>query len=116
MGIAAAERAASIVAKQLKTASAKKASAENKSPASTKKKATPPAVIKKVSVAKKAAVAKKAPVSAPSKSTEKVWADMASDAEVTASASEFYAKHLNSMTKVEASFSGLLDRRRNLLL
>merc|ERR1711871_1260900 len=160
--IAAAERAASIVAKQLKTASAKKASAENKSPASTKKKATPPAVIKKVSVAKKAAVkkkisvvkkvapptvkkkapaatkspaakkkktrvekkaappvvrqkaavAKKAPVSAPSKSTEKVWADMASDAEVTASASEFYAKHLNSMTKVEASFSGLLDQEK----
>merc|ERR1711871_1791022 len=131
--IAAAERAASIVAKQLKTASAKKASAENKSPASTKKKATPPPVIKKVSVAKKAAVkkkvsvvkkaappvvrqkaavAKKAPVSAPSKSTEKVWADMASDAEVTASASEFYAKHLNSMTKVEASFSGLLDQEK----
>merc|ERR1711968_51219 len=160
--IAAAERAASIVAKQLKTASAKKASAENKSPASTKKKATPPAVIKKVSVAKKAAVkkkisvvkkvapptvkkkapaatkspaakkkktrvekkaappvvrqkaavAKKAPVSAPSKSTEKVWADMASDAEVTASASEFYAKHLNSMTKVEGSFSGLLDQEK----
>merc|ERR1711968_109819 len=133
--IAAAERAASIVAKQLKTASAKKASAENKSPASTKKKATPPAVIKKVSAAKKAAaakkkktrvekkaappvvrqkaaVAKKAPVSAPSKSTEKVWADMASDAEVTASASEFYAKHLNSMTKVEASFSGLLDQEK----
>merc|ERR1711968_65850 len=160
--IAAAERAASIVAKQLKTASAKKASAENKSPASTKKRATPPAVIKKVSVAKKAAVkkkisvvkkvapptvkkkapaatkspaakkkktrvekkatppvvrqkaavAKKAPVSAPSKSTEKVWADMASDAEVTASASEFYAKHLNSMTKVEASFSGLLDQEK----
>merc|ERR1711959_68028 len=106
--IAAAERAASIVAQQLKTASA-----ENKSPASTKKKATPPAVKKKVSVVKKvappivkkkAAVAKKAPVSAPSKSTEKVWANMASDAEVTASASEFYAKHLNSMTKVEASF------------
>merc|ERR1711871_1872894 len=154
--IAAAERAASIVAKQLKTASAKKASAENKSPASTKKKATPPPVIKKVSVAKKAAVkkkvsvvkkvapptvkkkapaatkkktrvekkaappvvrqkaavAKKAPVSAPSKSTEKVWADMASDAEVPASASEFYAKHLNSMTKVEASFSGLLDQEK----
>merc|ERR1711871_546215 len=137
--IAAAERAASIVAKQLKTASAKKASAENKSPASTKKKATPPPVIKKVSVAKKAAVkkkvsvvkkvapptvkkkapaatkspaAKKAPVSAPSKSTEKVWADMASDAEVTASASEFYAKHLNSMTKVEGSFSGLLDQEK----
>merc|ERR1711871_1019819 len=133
--IAAAERAASIVAKQLKTASAKKASAENKSPASTKKKATPPAVKKKASVAKKspaakkkktrvekkaappvltqkAAVAKKAPVSAPSKSTEKVWADMASDAEVTASASEFYAKHLNSMTKVEASFSGLLDQEK----
>merc|ERR1711968_427423 len=148
--IAAAERAASIVAKQLKTASAKKASAENKSPASTKKKATPPAVKKKVSVVKKvappavkkkapaatkspaakkkktrvekkaappvvtqkAAVAKKAPVSAPSKSTEKVWADMASDAEVTASASEFYAKHLNSMTKVEASFSGLLDQEK----
>merc|ERR1711871_1201549 len=146
--IAAAERAASIVAQQLKTASAKKASAENKSPASTKKKATPPAVKKKVSVVKKvapptvkkkapaatkspaakkkktrvekkaappvvtqkAAVAKKAPVSAPSKSTEKVWADMASDAEVTASASEFYAKHLNSMTKVEASFSGPLDQ------
>merc|ERR1711871_1758445 len=148
--IAAAERAASIVAKQLKTASAKKASAENKSPASTKKKATPPAVIKKISVAKKvapptvkkkapaatkspaakkkkirvekkaappvvtqkAAVAKKAPVSAPYKSTEKVWANMASDAEVTASASEFYAKHLNSMTKVEASFSGLLDQEK----
>merc|ERR1711959_780106 len=160
--IAAAERAASIVAQQLKTASAKKASAENKSPASTKKKATPPAVIKKVSVAKKAAVkkkvsvvkkvapptvkkkapaatkspaakkkktrvekkaappvvtqkaavAKKAPVSAPSKSTEEVWANMASDAEVTASASEFYAKHLNSMTKVEASFSGLLDQEK----
>merc|ERR1719399_2423336 len=142
--IAAAERAASIVAQQLKTASAKKASAENKSPASTKKKATPPAVKKKVSVVKKvapptvkkkspaakkkktrvekkaappvvtqkAAVAKKAPVSAPSKSTEKVWANMASDAEVTASASEFYAKHLNSMTKVEASFSGLLDQEK----
>merc|ERR1711871_1616019 len=98
--IAAAERAASIVAKQLKTASAKKASAENKSPASTKKKATPPPVTKKASV------------SAPSKSTGKVWADMASDAEVTASASEFYAKHLNSMTKVEASFSGLLDQEK----
>merc|ERR1711871_495055 len=90
----------------------KKAPAATKSPAAKKKKtrvekkAAPPVVTQK------AAVAKKAPVSAPSKSTEKVWANMASDAEVTASASEFYAKHLNSMTKVEASFSGLLDQEK----
>merc|ERR1711871_360783 len=90
----------------------KKAPAATKSPAAKKKKtrvekkAAPPVVTQK------AAVAKKAPVSAPYKSTEKVWADMASDAEVTASASEFYAKHLNSMTKVEGSFSGLLDQEK----
>merc|ERR1711968_132889 len=131
--IAAAERAASIVAKQLKTASAKKAAVKKK--ISVVKKVAPPTVKKKAPAAtkspaakkektrvekkaappvvrQKAAVAKKAPVSAPSKSTEKVWADMASDAEVTASASEFYAKHLNSMTKVEGSFSGLLDQEK----
>merc|ERR1711871_1395471 len=146
--IAAAERAASIVAKQLKTASAKKASppavikkvsvakkAAVKKKISVVKKVSPPTVKKKAPAAtkspaakkkktrvekkaappvvrQKAAVAKKAPVSAPSKSTEKVWADMASDAEVTASASEFYAKHRNSMTKVEGSFSGLLDQEK----
>jgi len=101
---------------EVKKAAPKKAAPQKAAPKEVQK-AAPKEVQKaapKAPAAPKKAppAAKKAPpvglASAPAHSTEKVWADMASDAEVMASANEFYAKQLNSMTKTEAGFSGLL--------